>query len=120
VLVVDDNEDAAAMLGELLEALGHEVRTAGDGPEALAAVAVRAPDVVVLDIGLPGMSGYEVAAKMRLDPALAKVVLVALTGYGQESDRQRTRDAGFDHHLVKPADFAALKKILAGVVARAG
>jgi two-component system CheB/CheR fusion protein len=120
VLVVDDNEDAAAMLGELLEALGHEVRTANDGPEALAAVAVRAPDVVVLDLGLPGMSGYEVAAKMRLDPALAKVVLVALTGYGQESDRQRTRDAGFDHHLVKPADFAALKKILAGVVESAG
>jgi two-component system CheB/CheR fusion protein len=113
VLVVDDNADAALMLAMLLEAQGHEVQSAQDGPRALAAALAFHPRVVLLDIGLPGMDGYEVAKKMRLDPACAGMVLVALTGYGQASDRERSRSAGFDHHLVKPADFAKLKEILA-------
>jgi two-component system CheB/CheR fusion protein len=120
VLVVDDNADASLMLGMLLEALGHEVQTAGDGPAALALALSFHPKVVMLDIGLPGMDGYEVARRIRQDPALTGVILVALTGYGQDSDRQRSRDAGFDHHLVKPADFAKLKEILSAAVGAAG
>ena len=116
VLIVDDNVDAAEMLAALLDLSGHEVRTAFDGPTGLQAALDHMPDVVLLDIGLPGLTGIEVAERMRRQPALARTVLVAMTGYGQASDRQRSRDAGFDHHLTKPADFAELEKILAAVV----
>jgi CheY-like chemotaxis protein len=76
----------------------------------------HAPDVVLLDVGLPGISGYEVAMRMRQQPGLGHVILIAMTGYGQEADLQRSQEAGFDHHLVKPADFSKVQKILAGVV----
>jgi len=112
VLVVDDNEDAAAMLATVLDLHGHQTRTAEDGPRALAAAAAFAPDIVFLDIGMPGMSGYEVAKRFRADPALAGVTLVALTGWGGEEDKQRTKAAGFDFHLTKPVEFSAIRAVL--------
>lgn len=115
VLVVDDNVDALQSLEMLLGMCRHQVRTATDGPAALAAALDFRPNVVLLDIGLPRMDGYEVAKKMRQEPALANAVLVAMTGYGQESDRQRSLQAGFDHHLVKPADFGKVQQILTTV-----
>ncbi|MBK7857151.1 MAG: response regulator [Archangiaceae bacterium] len=103
VLVVDDNVDAAEMLAEGLRAEGHDVRVANDGPRGIDVATAHKPDVAFLDLGMPAMSGYEVAARLReLDPGL---VLVAVTGYGQPSDRARTRAAGFQHHLVKPVDL---------------
>ena len=118
VLVVDDNVDAAETLKMLLEVLGHEVAIAHEGLSALNIAPVWQPDVVLLDIGLPGLDGYELARRIRLNTLLEGVVLVALTGYGQDSDRQRAREAGFDHHLVKPADFRALQAILKPVPSR--
>ncbi len=118
ILVVDDNKDAANSLSLLLEATGHQTRIAFDGPMALELSRDFLPDVVLLDIGLPGLNGYEVAKKMRQLPGLAKVVLVALTGYGREADRALSQTAGFDHHLVKPADFQLLQGILAGLAER--
>ena len=115
VLVVDDNVDTAETLGMLLHATGHEVRTAHDGLAALEAALDYRPNVAVLDIGLPGLNGYEVAKRIRQDPILKHIVLVALTGYGQELDRETSLEAGFDHHLVKPARFEQLQKILATV-----
>jgi len=119
VLVVDDSKDAAAMLAMLLEASGHDVRMAHDGPTALKATIDDRPDVVLLDIGLPGLDGFEVAKRIRQQPALKHIVLVAVTGYGQESDRERSHDAGFDYHLIKPADFDKLQEILATVSEKA-
>ena len=87
-----------------LRGAGHEVTTAHDGSSAIASLATFAPEVVLLDIGLPGVDGYEVARLIRREPAGDKPALVALTGYGQEDDRRRSREAGFDHHLVKPVD----------------
>ena len=118
VLVVDDNVDAAETLKLLLEVLGHEVAVAHEGLSALSIAPVWLPDVVLLDIGLPGLDGYELARRIRLNTLLEGVVLVALTGYGQDSDRQQAREAGFDHHLVKPADFQALQAILTSVANR--
>ena len=112
VLVVDDNVDAARMLGMLLEFSGYEVRMAYDGLSAVEAALAWHPDVALLDIGLPGLSGHGVAKRIRLEATLEGMVLIALTGYGQESDRQLSRDAGFDHHLTKPADFNVLKNLL--------
>jgi CheY-like chemotaxis protein len=113
VLIVDDNRDAAESLALLLELEGHRVRVAHDGPEALGAVAEAAPEAVLLDIGLPGdMSGYEVERRLRRDPATQKALVVAMPGYGQEEDRSRSRDAGFDAHLVKPVDPSAVRDIL--------
>jgi CheY-like chemotaxis protein len=112
VLVVDDNHDAANSLAILLRLKGNEVRVANDGPAALRAVANRRPDLIFLDIGMPGMDGYEVARRVRQDPALAGVLLVALTGWGQEEDRRRTTEAGFDVHLVKPVEPGALDNVL--------
>jgi CheY-like chemotaxis protein len=117
VLVVDDNLDAAKLLALLLLAHGHEARMAHEGGGAMQAALEYLPDVVLLDIGLPGIDGYEVAKQIRQEPTLKNVMLVALTGYGQESDRQRTREAGFNHHLVKPADFANVQSILSAVAA---
>ena len=102
-------------LAMLLQESGHEVRTAHDGPTALEAALDYRPDVVLLDIGLPGLNGYEVAKRLRQQPALQNVVLVAMTGYGQETDRQRSQEAGFDHHLVKPVDHKQLSEVLATV-----
>ena len=113
VLVVDDNADAAEMLGMLLLASGNEVLTVHDGPTTIEAAFDFRPNVVLLDIGLPGMDGYEVATRLRQQAVFKDVVLVAMTGYGQDSDRQRSHDSGFDHHLVKPPDFEKLKEILA-------
>jgi len=115
VMVVDDNEDAAQMLGMLLLSSGHEVLTVHDGPSTLTAAQDFLPDVVLLDIGLPGMDGFEVAKKMREQVTFKDVVLIAMTGYGQVSDRQRSKEAGFDHHLVKPPDFKKLQQILEAV-----
>ena len=117
ILVVDDNVDSAESLAILLEMSRHQVRTAHDGPAALVAALDFRPNVALLDIGLPIMDGYEVARRMRGQPTLGTVLLVAMTGYGQESDRQRSREAGFDHHLVKPADFGKVQEILATVKA---
>jgi signal transduction histidine kinase/CheY-like chemotaxis protein len=106
VLLVDDNEDAADLLALSLTAAGHTVRTAYDGPSALLALAAFAPEVALLDIGLPAMDGYELAERIRATHA--SVRLIALTGYGQETDRERTRAAGFDAHLVKPVELSVV------------
>ena len=115
VLVVDDNVDTVTTLALLVKESGHEVRTAYDGSAVLEAALDYRPNVVLLDIGLPGFNGYEVAKQLRQQPTLKNVVLVAMTGYGQESDRQRSQKAGFDHHLVKPGDFGKVLQILASV-----
>lgn len=113
VLVVDDNHDSADSLVELLQLFGHDARTAYDGPEALRVAAEFHPDVVFLDLGLPGMDGYEVARILRRQPG-PQPLLVALSGYGHESDKARSREAGFDHHMVKPADLDAMQRLLKG------
>ena len=114
ILVVDDNIDSAESLGLLLKLMGHEVCTAHDGQGALDAAMTFRPDVVLLDIGLPGMNGYEVATRMKAIPELSKTQLVAQTGWGQEEDRRRSSKAGFAAHLVKPVDQEALKRLLKG------
>lgn len=110
VLVVDDNADTAWGLSRLLQLHGHDVEVAHDGPAAVASAREARPDAVLLDIGLPGMSGYEVARKIREEPSCRHARLIAVTGYGQDKDRARTREAGFDDHLTKPVD---LDKLLA-------
>lgn len=112
VLVVDDNVDAAVTMATVLEMLGHRTETVHAGPPVLDAALAFAPDVVLLDIGLPGMNGYEVARQLRSEPRLRATVLVALTGWGSEADRQRAQEAGFDHHLTKPVDFQLLEALL--------
>ena len=112
VLVVDDNHDAADSLGMLLEFLGAEVKIVHDGRAALEAMNTFNPSAVLLDLGMPGMNGLEVARRMREDPKFRHTTLVAVTGWGQREDRRRTHEAGFDHHLVKPADLGALQAIL--------
>ncbi len=112
VLVVDDNADSVAMLTMLLEMKGHVTAMAQSGPEALEKAESFRPDVVVLDIGLPGMDGYEVAGRLRQRPGGQGMTLVALTGWGSDEDRQRTREAGFNHHFTKPVDPEALERIL--------
>ena len=113
VLVVDDNADAAESLGMLLEVRGNEVRIAYDGLEALDAAGDFAPDIVLLDIGMPKMSGYEVARRLRAARG-DSVLIVAITGWGQEEDRRRAREAGFDHHFTKPVDYEALLELIEG------
>ena len=112
VLVVDDNADAAEMLGEMLSLAGHIVSVKNDPITALESVSAFQPDLAVLDIGLPGMSGYELAEKLRQTEIAKTCRLVALTGYGQEQDRRRSAHAGFAHHLVKPVDFERLMNII--------
>ena len=112
VLIVDDDEDTAESMAMLLRTSGHDVRMAHDGPAALEAALDYRPDVMLLDIGLPMLDGFEVAERLRQDPAIRDAVLVAVTGYGQERDRERTKLAGFDYHLVKPASFDEVQKIL--------
>jgi CheY-like chemotaxis protein len=115
VLIVDDNRDLAETAAALLSASGHDVRTAYDGVAAVATAIEYQPDVVLLDIGLPGMSGYEVAERLRASDPRHAMLLVAMTGYGQDADRQRSREAGFDHHVVKPLDPATLEEIVESV-----
>jgi DNA-binding response OmpR family regulator len=111
ILVVDDNEDAADSLATLLEVLGYQVRVAYDGPEAIMAADEFCPQAGLLDIGLPRLSGYDIARHIRATRG-AEVVLIAITGWGQEEDRRRAREAGFDHHFTKPADFERLVSLV--------
>ncbi|HEX4614140.1 MAG TPA: PAS domain S-box protein [Urbifossiella sp.] len=113
LLVVDDNQDAADSLAMLLRLQGHEVRVAYSGMAALEMTKTYTPDVVFMDIGMPGMDGYEAARRIREQPGLGKVVLAALTGWGQKEDRRRTAEAGFNHHLVKPPEPKAVDSVLA-------
>ncbi len=115
VMVVDDNHDVANMLGALLRALGEEVAIAYDGAEALEQAPTFRPELVLLDLGMPHVNGYEAARRMRAEPWGAATMLVALTGWGQEQDRKRTAAAGFDRHLTKPTDAAALRELLASL-----
>jgi signal transduction histidine kinase/CheY-like chemotaxis protein len=112
VLIVEDNPDAREILKHVLVRAGHEVRTAEDGPQALAEAENFLPEVVLLDIGLPGMDGYALARRLRAMPQSSGAMLVAVTGYGQAEDRALSREAGFDHHLLKPVDRATLLELL--------
>jgi CheY-like chemotaxis protein len=112
VLLVDDNTDACDSLAELLRECGHDVRVAHDGSAALRDAPGFQPDVIVLDIGLPGMDGYEVARRLRGEPRLSGAILVALTGYGEERHRRRAEESGFDHHMTKPVDLEKLTALL--------
>lgn len=112
ILVVDDNRDGAASLAMMLQILGCEVSVAHDGIEALETAATFRPDIVLMDLGMPRLNGYEAGKRLRQQPGGDKLVLIALTGWGQESDRQRTREAGFNYHLVKPVDPATLQGLL--------
>jgi len=112
VLVVDDNVDAAMSLGMLLKLVGQDVRIVYDGPAALAEAIDFRPELVLLDIGMPGMDGYEVCRRFRRELGLEKTIVVALTGWGQDEDRRRSHDAGFDHHIVKPVEPSALRQLL--------
>ena len=120
ILIVDDNVDSADSLAMLLNLVGHEVWTAYDGASGILAAVEHRPQVILLDIGLPRMDGYEVARRLRQDPRTSGVTLVAMTGYGQPEDRRRTGEAGFDHHLVKPADLDELAELLAQPEKRSG
>jgi CheY-like chemotaxis protein len=115
ILVVDDNADAAESLAALLSINGHETRMAHDGPEALQQAERFHPDIVFLDIGMPTLDGHETAKLIRKQPWGKEMVLVALTGWGQHEDRRRSKDAGFNHHLVKPADPVVVEKLLASL-----
>ena len=115
ILVVDDNPDAAETLGELLRLLGHETFIASNGEEGIASAVCHRPHAAFLDIGLPGMDGYMLARALRARPETAKMMLIALTGYGQSDDMQKTREAGFDHHLVKPARVDRINEVLASI-----
>jgi CheY-like chemotaxis protein len=113
ILVVDDNRDSADSSALLLQMLGYEVRSAYDGEEAIDAAAQFRPDVVLLDIGMPKLNGYDVCRFLRKQPWGREMIIIALTGWGQEDDRRRTDEAGFDHHMVKPVDPRALMTLLA-------
>jgi CheY-like chemotaxis protein len=115
VLVADDNRDAADSLAALLQALGNDVKIAYDGKEAVAAARTFHPEVILLDIGMPQLDGYGAAREIRGDPQTRVAKLVALTGWGQEEDRQRVRAAGFDAHIVKPAEIEVLRQVLSEV-----
>jgi len=112
IMVVDDNTDGAESMSLLLSSLGHDVRTAVDGLQALETADVFQPEVVLLDIGMPHMDGYETARRLRENAALRNALLIALTGWGQEDARRRSVEAGFDHHLVKPVDLDVLEKLI--------
>ena len=112
IMVVDDNRDAADSMAMLLRAAGHWVEVAYDGDEALAAGARTRPEVMLIDIGMPGMNGYELARAVRAQSWSERTLIIALTGWGQENDKRRSREAGIDHHLVKPVELAALDELL--------
>ena len=117
VLIVEDDEEIAQALQRSLRLEGYEVRVAPDGERALGDARSYIPDLVVLDLGLPGLDGYQVAQRLREDPALKSVTLIAATGYGQEEDLRRSREVGFDQHLVKPIDPGELQRLLAELAA---
>jgi two-component system CheB/CheR fusion protein len=119
ILLIEDNLDAAESLGAVLELEGHAVEIAHDGPEGIARARALRPDVVLCDIGLPDMDGYEVARTLRGDPSLREVLLVALTGYALPEDQGRAADAGFDVHLSKPPDIEQLRSAIARAPVRA-
>jgi CheY-like chemotaxis protein len=112
VLIVDDNVDSAESLSQCLRMLGYQTLTAHDGLEAVRSAESYNPDVALLDIGLPHMSGYEAAGQIRAQPRDARLLLIALSGWGQEEDRRKSKAAGFDHHFVKPVDIDALTNVL--------
>ena len=112
ILVVDDNRDTAQSMARLLKLLGNEVETAHDGPSAIEVARTLRPEFVLLDIGLPGMDGYEVARRLREEPCCTPAVIIGVSGYGQDEDRRRSREAGFDHHLIKPVDFDKLVPLI--------
>ena len=112
ILVVDDNENCAKVLMWTMEMLGHTVKMAVDGKAAIALAQLFHPEIVLLDIGMPGMNGYEICQAMRNEPALQNTVFIALTGWGEREHHERSKEAGFDYHLVKPLDIEALKDIL--------
>lgn len=114
ILIVDDNVSSAETTGQMLALIGHRTALAFDGAEALKTAREIQPDVIMLDIGMPGMSGYDVCRTLRDDPAFAKTIFIAQTGWGQESDRLKAQEAGFDHHLTKPVELAELSRLLAG------
>jgi CheY-like chemotaxis protein len=117
VLVVDDNEDAAELLATALGDMGYEPRVAHDATEALRVAADFVPRVALLDLGLPVIDGYELASRLRALPELAALQLIAITGYGEESDRRRAETAGFAEHFVKPVDLAAIGRALTAATA---
>ena len=117
ILVVDDNPDTTATLALILKRTGHDVHVAHDGLEAVHAAAAFRPDVVLLDIGLPKLNGYEVAQRIRQQEGNQKMALIAVTGWGQQDDRRRAMEAGFDHHLTKPVELASLMQLLATITA---
>ena len=117
ILVVDDNQDSAESMAMFLRIMGHEVRTAYDGLVAIEVAEEFQPEVILLDVGLPGLNGYKVAQRIR-ERRGANVVLIALTGWGQEEDRRRSKEAGLDHHLTKPVEFDDLTKLLADLKPR--
>jgi CheY-like chemotaxis protein len=112
VLVVDDNVDAAETLSLVLEMAGCSTRMLHEGSQVLQGAQDFGPDVILLDIGLPGMNGYEVAQRLRQESRFARTLLVAITGWGTEQDRRRSQESGFDHHLTKPVDYSALEPLL--------
>ena len=113
ILVVDDNQDSASSLAALLKLTGNQTQTASDGREAVAAALTFQPEVVLLDIGLPILNGYDACRQIRAQPGGARILLIALTGWGQDEDRRKSKEAGFDAHLVKPVDHDELMKLLA-------
>jgi CheY-like chemotaxis protein len=116
---VDDNRDAAISLAMLLQLAGHETHTAHDGQEAYEAALRLTPDLLLLDIGMPKMNGYEVCKAIRQQPWGKDIIIVALTGWGQVEDRRRSAEAGFDSHLVKPVQYSDLTKVLEQLAAAA-
>lgn len=118
VLVVDDNADSADSIAAILETSGHEVEVAYSAQKALEMAVAHQPDIVLLDIGLPDMDGYEVAKHLRQTPELKEMRLIAVTGYGQLSDRQRSQEAGFDEHVVKPVEWRKLEELLTSLMKR--
>ena len=117
ILVVDDNHDSALSLAMMLSIMGHDTRTAHDGESAVATAETFLPDVVLLDIGLPKLNGYEVAQRIREKSWGASMYLIAVTGWGQDEDRQRSSEVGLNMHMVKPVEPSALEKLLASLAA---
>jgi CheY-like chemotaxis protein len=115
ILIVDDNKDSAESLAMLLRIIGHEVVAAYDGEQAVEAARATRPDVVLLDIGMPKLNGYETCRRIREEPWGREIFFIAVTGWGQEEDRRRTEEAGFDRHMVKPVDSALLMNLLASL-----
>lgn len=115
ILVVDDNADITTSLSMLLELKGHEVQTAGDGIEAIVAAGSFKPQVILMDIGMPRLNGYDAASKIRSHTWGVDIILIALTGWGQEQDRSQAQKSGFDHHITKPIQLEALKQLLCNI-----